>query len=383
MQAAEVAGSMAGRGRISPRLRKWAGDAWPVLQGTAAATAAWVIAKHVVHHHQPFFAPISAVVALNASLGRRGSHTIRLLLGVVVGIVAGELTILVLGGGYGSLALATFAAMAVARGLGGARIVIAQAAASAILTVAVADGGVGLQRLADALIGAGVALVFSQFLSSPEPVRLLRRAEARALAQMADALELTAQALEHGDHEMPHQAMSRLRDVREHLADVDRIRHDSVEVARHSVVWRSRMARVIRENESARHLDPLGVSCLMLIRTAMATSPPERRKLAPHVRELAGALTNLARDHADRATRQGAADRALEIARRSTAGWTSSESTLAATIALRMVATDVMVFAGVDPDEAGAALRGPARGPGSVASNPVQLEPLVPSPETT
>jgi uncharacterized membrane protein YgaE (UPF0421/DUF939 family) len=305
-----------------------------------------VIAKHVVHHHEPFFAPISAVVALNTSLGQRGSNTIRLLLGVLVGIVAGELTILVFGGGYGSLALATFAAMAVARGLGGARIVIGQAAASAILTVAVADGDVGLQRLVDALIGAGVALVFSQFLSSPEPVRLLRRAEAGALAQMADALELIGQALEDGD-DMPDEAVNRLRDVRERLADVDRIRHDSIEVARHSVVWRSRMARVIRENESARHLDPLGVSCLMLARTAMATDPAERRKLAPDIRELAGALTNLARDHGDHATRQRAADRALEIARRSTAGGTSSESTLAATIAMRMVATDVMAFAGV------------------------------------
>jgi hypothetical protein len=152
--------------------------------------------------------------------------------------------------------------------------------------------------------------------------------------------------------------MSRLH---ERLADVERMRHDSIEVARHSVVWRSRIARVIRENESAGHLDPLGVSCLMLTRTAMAMTPPERRTLAPNVRELAGALANLARDHGDHATRQGAADRALQIARRTTADGALSESALAATIALRMVANDVMVFAGVDPDEAGAALRGPAQ----------------------
>src|SRR4029079_11742901 len=97
-----------------------------------AAAGAGVMAKVVFDPHEPFFAPIAAVVALNASLGERGLNAVRLLLGVVVGIVAGELTIAALGGGYGSLALAVFAATAVARALGGVRIVIAQAAAAAI-----------------------------------------------------------------------------------------------------------------------------------------------------------------------------------------------------------------------------------------------------------
>jgi uncharacterized membrane protein YgaE (UPF0421/DUF939 family) len=134
-----------------------------LLQGTAAATAAWVIAKHLVDHREPFFAPVGAVLALNASRGERGSNAVRL---VVVGIVVGELAVGALGGGYGTLALATFAAMAVAVAVGGARITIGQAAVSAILTVAVADGQAGPQRLVDVLIGAGVALVFSQLLFS-------------------------------------------------------------------------------------------------------------------------------------------------------------------------------------------------------------------------
>jgi uncharacterized membrane protein YgaE (UPF0421/DUF939 family) len=166
------------RARAAARaLRQWGAEAWPLLQGTAAATAAWIIAKHVVDHHEPFFAPIAAVVALNTVRGERGRNALRLLLGVVLGITAGELTVAAVGGGYGSLALATFVAMVVARALDGARIVIAQAGASAILTVAVANGEAGTQRLADALIGAGVALVFSQLLFSPEPVALVRRAD--------------------------------------------------------------------------------------------------------------------------------------------------------------------------------------------------------------
>jgi uncharacterized membrane protein YgaE (UPF0421/DUF939 family) len=80
-------------------MRRSAAHAWPLLQTTAAATVAWVIATQLGDHPEPFFAPIAAVVALNASRGERGSNAVRLLVGVVVGIVAGELALGALGGG--------------------------------------------------------------------------------------------------------------------------------------------------------------------------------------------------------------------------------------------------------------------------------------------
>jgi uncharacterized membrane protein YgaE (UPF0421/DUF939 family) len=150
-----------GRLRVSGRLTE---NAWLLLQSTAAAAAAWVIARYVFGHHEPFFAPVAAVIALNTSLGERGLNALRLVQGVLVGIAVGEVTLLALGSGTGSLVLATFAAMAIAVGFGGARVVIAQAAVGAILTVAIGEADAGLQRLADALIGAGVALVFTQNL---------------------------------------------------------------------------------------------------------------------------------------------------------------------------------------------------------------------------
>jgi fusaric acid resistance family protein len=339
-------------------LRRLPPDTWLVLQGTVAATAAWVIATRVVGNHEPFFAPIAAFVALNASRGERGRNALRLLLGVVIGIVAGELTILTLGGGYGSLALAVFAATAAARALGGAPIVIAQAAAGAILTVAVSNGEAGTQRLVDALIGVGVALLFTQVLFSPEPLALLRRAEATALADMAKALHLTAGALEQDDDDVAEQAMSQLRTLRDGLSELGRTRAASGRVARRSAVWRSQIAPVVRETEDAGRLDLLGGSCLTLTRIAMVTDEEYRRRLAPRVLELADALADLAGDPGDRATRQQAADRALDVARRLVTGHMPSEpEAIAATVAVRTVASDLMVFAGVDADVADAAVR--------------------------
>jgi hypothetical protein len=339
-------------------VRRLPPDTWLVLQGTLAATLAWVIASRVVGNHEPFFAPIAAFVALNAARGERGRNAVRLLFGVVVGIVSGELTIAALGGGYGSLALAVFAAAAVARALGGARIMIAQAAAGAILTVAVANGEAGTDRLVDALIGVGVALLFTQVLFSPEPLALLRRAEAAALKDMAEGLRLTARALERDDEDVAERAMSQLRTLRDGLSELGRTRAASGRVARRSAVWRSQIAPVVRETEDAGRLDLLGTSCLALTRTAMAADSACRRRLAPHVGDLADALGELADRPGDRSTRQQAADRALEVARRLTKDAPASEpEAVAAIVALRTVASDLMVFAGVDPEQADAAVR--------------------------
>jgi Fusaric acid resistance protein-like len=332
-------------------------DLWLLLQSTAAATVAWVIARRVVHHHEPFFAPIAALVSLNTSLGERGLNALRLLQGVVLGIGVAELTLLALGGGYGSLALATFVALVLARMLGGVRIVLAQAAIAAILTIAVANGEVGYQRLTDALIGAGVALVFTQLLFSPEPLRLLRRVETNALAAMADALDLTGRALD-GDEALAERAIESQRELRDHLSELARIRRASARVARHSLAWRTHIAPVVRENEDAGYLDLLGGSCLLLTRTSLEADGEDQRLLAPCIRALSTTLADLARQPGDRETRQRAVDRSLEILRAMRAVSAEPDPEMGAALgAARVAVTDLMLFVGVDAAEARAATR--------------------------
>lgn len=158
--------------KLLPTLPHLVADAWLLLQQALAATLAWLIATRVMQHHIPFFAPMAAVVALNTSLGQRGTNAIRLLIGVAVGIICGEGGLWLLGPGYSALGVATFVAMFLAQQVDRAPIVTAQAASAAILTVTTAGGEGGLDRLLDALVGAGVALVFSQVVFTPDPVRL-------------------------------------------------------------------------------------------------------------------------------------------------------------------------------------------------------------------
>jgi Fusaric acid resistance protein-like len=333
-------------------------DAWLLLQRTAAATIAWLLARQLGDHPDPFFAPIAAVVSLNTALGERGLNALRLLLGVLVGILAGEITLVVLEGGYGSLAIATFAAMAAARTFGGQPIVVAQAAAGAILTVAVANGQGGADRLIDALIGAGVALVFSQLLFTPEPVRLLHRAESAVLTGMAAGLRLTARALATDDQQAADEAMNQLRDLRDRLAALSKTRAASTRVARHSLAWRGRLQPAVHEKENAGHLDLLGVSCLTLTRNVLTTDLADGRSLVETVREIAELLADLARAPGETPTRQSVVDRVPAVLRSLAGAESAPDSPMGTAVAaVRVVLGDIMLFAGVEPADALTVLR--------------------------
>jgi uncharacterized membrane protein YgaE (UPF0421/DUF939 family) len=321
---------------------------WPVLQGTAAAAVAWLIAGHLVAHHQPFFAPIAAVIGLNAARGSRGLNAARMLVGAVVGIAVAEAALYVHGGGYGTLAVSVFAAMMIAVAINAERIVIGQAAAGAILTVTIGYPEAGGQRLVDVLIGAGVALVFSQLLFPAEPLALLRRAEAAALAEMADGLELTARALESGGAEPAYPAIERMRHASDRLTELGGTRRRSSKYVRHTALWWRRRALIVRESEDAGKLDLLGSSCFTLARTALAASEAERAELAGPVRELAEVVAVLAVAPGERDARRRAAHRALGIVHRLVESPETHSPLVTGRTLVRMAATDVLLFTGVD-----------------------------------
>jgi hypothetical protein len=343
--------------RAAERIRAYA---WALLQQAVAAAVAWVIAVHIGHHGHPFFAPIAAVVSLNAPLGERGGNTLRLLEGVVIGILVGELAVGTVGSTTGALLLGIWVSTLITRALGGTAVSVAQAAAAAILTIAIADGHAGPNRLIDALIGGGVALVFSQIFFPPEPVRLLRRAEGEALNGVADALDLTANAIEDDDPALRERALDGVRRIRDQTVDLARTRRAGPRVASRSTT-RSQLDPVVKETENAGQLDLLASSAVAVIRGAAGGDRDGINLVAPSIRQLASVLRELARDPGDRTHRQQAADSALKVAREVQVDGRvrapALGSGLAAMIAsVRAVAADTMIYAGVAPDEATAAI---------------------------
>ncbi|MFI8305364.1 aromatic acid exporter family protein [Streptomyces sp. NPDC085927] len=358
-------------------------DVWLLLQVTASAAAAWLVARYVFDHPTPYFAPIAATIALTENLGERGLHAIRLLLGVILGLLVGQLVLATLGTGPGAMAFAVFVSLAAARAVRSPQTVVVQSAVTAILVVAVGDEANGFQRLVDVLTGAGIALVFSQLLFPPEPLALLRRAETAALGAISGGLATLADAIDRDDDGLAAQSVGELREVLDHLVELRRVRRTDMRVTRRAPTWRAKV--VVREKENAEHLDLLGASSFMLARLVASAGSDSRARLQRPVRELTDVIASLADALDDRDVRQRAADRALALATRITtdteaagaAGSTrpaesteSTESTEPAeavdpaasdrtflAYSLRTVATDVIAFAGVDLADALEAIR--------------------------
>jgi len=175
--SAEVTGAS-----VTDAARRVRAVAWPVLQTSAAAGIAWWVAHDVLGHAQPFFAPIAAAVSLSTSQVQRARRSVQMVIGVLLGIGVAELLQPLIGRSAVAIAAAVLVTLVLAVGVGigfvgEGMMFVNQAAASAILVVALHRAGTGGERAVDALVGGAVALVIGVGLFPAEPLKLLWRAE--------------------------------------------------------------------------------------------------------------------------------------------------------------------------------------------------------------
>jgi uncharacterized membrane protein YgaE (UPF0421/DUF939 family) len=183
-----------------------------LAQAAAAAGVSWELALQLPNHGQPFFAPISAAIALGAERGTRGRQAIRMMTGVSVGILVGAAVLAVAGAGAWQIVLGAAAALVVTTAAGASQMVRNQAAASAILIVALHRPGSNLavQRLEDALLGGAVAILIARFLLPIDPIPLVRDAARNLREQLAAALDEAAEALADRDRKRAESAVERI-----------------------------------------------------------------------------------------------------------------------------------------------------------------------------
>jgi uncharacterized membrane protein YgaE (UPF0421/DUF939 family) len=166
----------------------------PVAQTALAAGVAWWVAHDVLGHAQPFFAPIAAAVALSTSHVQRSWRTVQMVVGVLLGIGVAELLRPLVGSGAVSIgvvvAVTLLAAVALGVGfVGEGMMFVNQAAAAAVLVIALHRAGTAGERASDALIGGAVALVVGVGMFPVDPLKVLWGAEASVLGALRDVIE--------------------------------------------------------------------------------------------------------------------------------------------------------------------------------------------------
>lgn len=182
------------------------------MQAALAAGLAWWVAGALLRNPDPVFAPIAAVGTLAASFGQRIRRTVQLIIGVAVGIGVGSGLVFVLGSGPWQLAVVVLLAITVTIFLGGGPAVVTQAAATAVLLVALTPKTPNLEltRAIDALVGGFVSLAVALLLPF-DPLRVVDRAARPAAKTLTDQLAETAAALADRDPDRAQRALDRLQ----------------------------------------------------------------------------------------------------------------------------------------------------------------------------
>ncbi len=234
MSASRSPDALAGVGRrLASRTGRLPANAWAILQTAAAAGIAYFLATTVLGNEQPFFAPVAAVVTLGLAFGERGRRALEVALGVVVGLGVADVIVRLLGVGAAQIAVVVALAMAAAVLVGERRLLVNQAAISAILVVALQPPGdpFSPDRFFNALLGSGVALAIS-YLFPVNPERLVERAAGPVFEELAATLEGVAEALEEGDGEMAEALLGGVRELDERFDDLDEALSAGYETAR-------------------------------------------------------------------------------------------------------------------------------------------------------
>jgi uncharacterized membrane protein YgaE (UPF0421/DUF939 family) len=186
-----------------------------MVQAGVAVAAAWAVAKWVLGHPAPFFAPVSAVIALGTSYHQRGRRAVELVLAVTLGIAAADLLAFQLGPGVAQLSLAVFLAVGLGVFFGTSALFVNQVAVSAVLvfTVSTAGQGFSFARALDALTGGTIALLVAAVILPADPLRLLREAARPVLDELAETLGDIAGALRVRDMDRAEAALVRARGI--------------------------------------------------------------------------------------------------------------------------------------------------------------------------
>lgn len=200
-----------GRTSMGTRVERLRSKSFAIVQCALAAGVAWLIASDLLGHDTPFFAPIAAVVSLGTSYGQRLRRVAEVTVGVAVGVLLGDLLVVVLGSGWWQISVVVALAMSAAFLLDGAQLMVTQAAVQSIVvtTLIVSPSG-ALTRWTDALVGGAVALVAATVVPAAA-LRRPREQAARVLRKEAEMLRGAAEVM--GDGELDR-ALDLLADAR-------------------------------------------------------------------------------------------------------------------------------------------------------------------------
>ena len=232
------------RDSIRRRVDRLRSRSFFIGQCALAAGVAWAIARYVVGHPQPFFAPVAAMVCLGFSFGQRLSRVAELMVGVAVGVGVGDVFVRIFGTGVPQIVFVVALAMSIALLLGAGTLMSTQAGVQAALVATLLPNpSAGFSRWIDAVVGGLVALAAATIAPAAAISRPRQQASA-VLNELSEILVETADGLRSRAEDAVSDALRRARASESLLDDLRSAANEGVAVVRLSPFRRRHRGRV-------------------------------------------------------------------------------------------------------------------------------------------
>ncbi|MBV7295991.1 FUSC family protein [Corynebacterium sp. TAE3-ERU12] len=215
-----------------------------IVQASLAAGLAYFVAKDVLGHLNPFFAPMAAFISMNVMMyGPRIRFSVELVIGATLGVGIGDFIIGWLGPGTWQLTVGVLVAMTVGVFVNRGPLVVNQAASSAVLIATIIPPGsaTSYQRMIDALVGGLVGIAVMSIIPR-NPVAESKRSIARVIDLMGAILYDVARGLENDDADRIRTALQVARASQGTITHMSQVVADGNELAKVSPVWWGRRA---------------------------------------------------------------------------------------------------------------------------------------------
>ncbi|NMR18719.1 aromatic acid exporter family protein [Cellulomonas fimi] len=334
----------------------------PLLQASLAAGVAFAIARYGLGHPYPFFAPVSAFVALGFSPDRQVRRVAELAIGVAVGVALGDVVVHVIGSGWWQVSVVLLVAALAGRFIDRGALLTTQAGVQAIVIIGlpasmITDGAVG--RWMDALVGGAVALLVAT-LGTTDPRPRTREAAREAMRALAALLGTLAEALRTDTRADAEEALLQGRAAEPEFAEWRSSAQGAREAARVSPGWMRHVDELTALQGAAAQADHAMRNARVLARRAASVLGEGRdlvmladvvRELADATQELAVALGTGSSMQRARTDLNGIAAR-MDPFRLAPGDWQAQSLVLL----LRSLVVDLLETAGVAADDARAAL---------------------------
>jgi uncharacterized membrane protein YgaE (UPF0421/DUF939 family) len=346
---------------LAGRLARVRRNAFQVLQCAVAAGLAWFLAQQVLGHERPVFAGIAAVVALSVSYGQRRRRVLEVVVGVAVGVLVGDLIVLVVGSGAWQVALVVALSMTVATFLGAGTLMTNQSAVQAVfVTTFVAPPGEGVDRWLDAVTGGVVALAIAAVVPS-SPLRRPLGLAVELLRETAELLREAAAAGRAHDAEMAHRALEHARSTQARLDALRAATAEGLDVAAGSP-WRRRDGSRVRDVVALSEPLDRAVRNVRVLARRLESAVDRGERVPPVllacVEDLGTAARRLADDLAEGAPLDGVVDDLVGVAAASAEVPRTALSADVVLAQVRSTTVDLLQVAGLEGRDALGRVRG-------------------------